>query len=253
MPQDTVFTKFQHSLTYVFQYPNWLARAWPILLAPFIPIIGILSLFLLKGWRFEMVRSIAEERNELPPVDIVLWLKRGAILWAALFAYFLVPWIVCRLLGVSGIFDMISDIHLLFTEGVEAFIQDVGSDFLTAFIVYSVWALISAPTFQCGMVRYVLSGDWRKLFGFVPNVYFVLTNIGMFISFFVMWVLFVVSVFLLDFLLAATFVGAILIPLVTITLFYVATAHELGELALKVKRAQALHESRQIQSTEVTP
>jgi len=240
MTQDNIITRFQKSLTYVFDYKNWPVRIWPIFLAPLLPIIGILSLLLLKGWRFEMVRSIAEERNDLPPVNIILWLKRGAILWSALFVYFLVPWIVCRVLGVSGIVDWISDVHLLFTEGVEAFVQDVGSDLLTVFIVYSTWALISAPTFQCGMVRYVLSGDWRKLFGFLPNFYFVMSNIGMFIHFFLMWILFVVSVFVVDLLLAASFIGVILIPLVTVTFFYVATAHELGELALKIKSSASL-------------
>lgn len=230
-----IFKDFKSSLLYIFGHQNWFLRTWPILLIPFIPVVGILAIFVLKGWRFEMVRNFAFGRNELPEVDLPLWLKRGLILWSALFVYLLVPWIVCRLLGVSGIFDMIFDIHLLFTEGLGAYLEDYAYDLLTVFTVYGVWGLISAPTFQCGMVRYVLSDNWKDIFRFLPNFYFAIKHSALFIKFYVMWFMFILSIFFVDSILAATFFGAILIPLVTVTFFYVATAYELGELASKIR------------------
>lgn len=235
-----IVENYKESLVYIFRADNWFLKVWPIVLIPFIPLLGVLGIFILKGWRFEMVRNLAFETNKLPDVDVILWLKRGAILWGALVVYFFVPWILCRILGVAGFWDLISDIHLLFTEGLESFFKDHLSDLLVTLVIYAVWGIISAPTFQCGMVRYVLTDNWKCLFDFFSNFYFVLRNLLIFLKFFAMWFLFVLTVLVVDGMLAATFFGVILIPLVTITGFYVTTAYELGELAHKIKERQSV-------------
>jgi hypothetical protein len=240
---------FQESLLYIFRYKNWLTRIWPILLIPFIPVIGLFGFIILKGWRFEMVRSIAFERNEAPRVNIALWIKRGVILWLALAIYFLVPWAICRLFGVTGIIGIISDFHILFDQGIGAYIEDYFSDLITLITVYTIWGLIATPTFQCGMVMYVLSDDWKSLFNFYSNFVFAIRNIMLFMKFFVMWILFLLTVFVVDSILAATMVGVFFIPLVTITGFYITTAHELGELALKIRKAREPNDAVNLQTS----
>jgi|TARA_R100001440_G_scaffold8811_2_gene16656 hypothetical protein len=236
-------SRFKESFTYFFDDEKWLAKGWLLFLIPLVPVFGVLGIFLLKGWRLSMVDNLSKGEKTLPKFDPLTWLKNGLILWVALFVYSFVPHIVASITGVGGIVDFFSDIRTLITEGFEPFINDELQDFFWQMVIFLVWGIISLPIFQAGMIRFTINGSWKSLYNIPGNAAVAARHTLAFIKFYGYWLLFILLVILADMILAATFIGALLIPVVTVTFFYIMTASELGHLAKRVRasRSQSLN------------
>jgi len=228
-------SRFKESFTYFFEDEEWLAKGWLLFLVPLVPVFGILGIFLMKGWRLSMVDNLSKGEKSLPKLDPLTWLKNGFILWVALFAYSFVPHIIASITGVGGIIDFFSDIMTLLTEGFEPFIKDELQDLFWQMLIFLVWGIVSLPIFQAGMIRFTINGSWKSLYNIPVNTALAARHSLDFIKFYGYWLVFVFLVIVADMILAATFIGALLIPVVTVTFFYIMTAAELGHLAEKVR------------------
>lgn len=229
-----MLNEFKESFQYFFRDERWVGKSWILFVIPLIPVFGLLGLFVLKGWRFSMVSQISQGTYELPNFDPLRWLKIGVILWAAVVVYSFVPHLIASIVGVGGVFDFIGDVVTLFTKGFDAFVQDEMTDLLWQMVIFVVWGLISIPIYQAGMIRFVNNGNWKSLYNIPVNAWIALRCLPSFLKFFIYWWMFVLMVVITDIILVSTGIGALLIPIVSITLFYITTAHELGHLAKKV-------------------
>lgn len=229
------FSDFKESLTYPFEDKNWPAKLWPLPVIAFIPIIGLLSPILLKGWRFETVKNISTGEKDLPPFDPIMMFKHGLILWVAMTAHIFVPSILCSILGIGGPIGFIEDVYQILVNGFSAWAQSEPKDWALTVTIYLVWGVISFPVFQAGMVRYANSGNWKALYNTPLNFIIFIRHLHFFIKFYLSWLLLIILIAILDSMLAITGVGIFIIPMVSIVGYYVSSAHELGDLAQKVK------------------
>ncbi|SBS33627.1 hypothetical protein MAQ5080_02630 [Marinomonas aquimarina] len=237
---------FKDSLTYPFEDSQWIQKLWPLPLLAILPIIGVLSVILLKGWRFEMVKRLSTGDRSLPEFDIVTMFQRGLLLWAVMIAHMFIPGVICALLGLSGPLGLIQDIYEFFANGLSGWAQSQSQDLLLKIIVYVVWGIISAPVFQSGMIRYVISGDWKSLVNVPVNFMFFLRYIHYFLKFYVAWIMLIILVVAMDSVLSVTGIGLLLVPIVSFVFYYISSAHELGHLAYKINKKE-----NRVESTEV--
>lgn len=128
----------KESLTYPFEDRDWVAKLWPLPVIAAIPVLGLISLVLLKGWRFEMVKRLAHGTNALPPFDGLAMLKTGALLWAVMLGHVFIPGTVCSILGIGGPLGFLADIYDVVTKGFDAWVRTEPSDWLLSLLVYIV-------------------------------------------------------------------------------------------------------------------
>ena len=228
-------SEFKHSITYPFEDKEWLKKTWPIILISFIPIIGILGLILLKGWRFETIKCLKNNKGKLPDFDFVVIFMRGLFLWGAMLSYFIVPSIICALLGIGGPIGFLVDVYTIFAEGFSAWVLTEPDDWLLTIIVYVIWGIISYPIYQAGMVRYLLTDNWKTIFNVPANTITFLRNIHYFMKFYLFWIIILVILFFLDFIFAFTGIGLLIIPPLSICLYYSTTAYELSHLVQAIE------------------
>ena len=231
-----LFSDIKHSVTYPFNDSNWLHKLWPLPLIAAMPLVGLVSIILLKGWRFEMVRNLANGVDDLPDFDLVLFFKRGLILWAVMLGHIFVPAVVCGLLGIGGPLGFVADIYEIVTSGFSAWARSEPSDWLLTLLVYAIWAVISFPVFQTGMIRYALSNDWKSMLNAPLNTLLFIRYMHLFIKFYLCWLILSLMILCTDLLLAATGIGLLLIPVFTVCVYYISSAHELGHLARRMNR-----------------
>jgi len=233
----------KQSIIYPFEDEEWLKKTWPIILISFIPVIGIFGLILLKGWRFETIKCLKNNNGKLPNFDFVVILKRGLFLWGAMLSYFIVPSIICALLGIGGPIGFLVDVYTMIVDGFGAWTESQPGDWILTLLVYMVWGIISYPIYQAGMIRYLLTDNWKTIFNVPANTLLFLRNIHYFIKFYLFWSVILVALFILDFIFAFTGIGLLLIPPLSICLYYSTTAYELSHLV------QAIEARKKVKST----
>ncbi|MDG9670600.1 DUF4013 domain-containing protein [Hahella sp. CR1] len=232
----------KQSLIYPFEDRDWVSKLWPLPLIAAIPVLGLISVILLKGWRFEMVKRIAQGSHELPPFRPIPMLKTGALLWVVMMGHMFIPGVLCSILGIGGPLGFVADLYDILTEGFSAWAKSQPSDWLLTILVYLTWGVISFPVFQSGMIRYALSGDWKTLLNAPANFLLFVRHAHYFLKFYIYWVLLSLGIFLADSVLAFTGIGLLLVPVFTVCAYYITTAHELGLLARKVNNTKAASE-----------
>jgi hypothetical protein len=223
------------SILYPYNDPRWLKKLWVLPLVTLIPVVGIISLILLKGWRFAMVKNLSEGNENLPDLDFGLMIKNGAILWMVMLSYALLPSIILGLMGMGGPVGLLMDMFTIFTDGFDTWVKTEPSELMWTFAVYVIWAIISLPIYQAGMIRFALTGNWKSLLNVPANAFLFLRYLPSFIGFYLYWLILCLIIFFVDIALTVTVIGVILIPTISICLYYISSAYELGKLAQKIK------------------
>ncbi len=227
-----------HHLSEGFRYPfrdeKWLQKLWPLPVIALLPVVGLISVILLKGWRFEMVRNIAHDNMELPAFDPIIMAKRGLILWLVMTGHIFIPGVLCALLGLATPLGLVMDIYEMIVNGVDVWFKENASDWALTLTIYFTWAIISFPVFQMGMIRYALTGNWKSMLNAPLNFMLFVRNIHYFILFYGYWLIISLGILLIDVLFAMTGIGVFFIPALTLCLYYVTTAYDLGRLAKKM-------------------
>jgi len=222
------------SIVYPFRDRHWLAKMWPLPLIALIPVVALLAVVLFKGWRLAMTARLARGDESLPELDLVRFLRQGAVLWAFTFLYLFVPGLVCAVLGIGGPFGFVADLFQIGTGGVQQWAQNEPSDWAWSLLVYLVWAVISLPVYQAGVVRYSLGDSWRTMLNVPANLALFLREAPAFGRFYFNWLVLGLAIAFAGTLLALTGIGLPFVPALTLWLYYSSTAHELGHLAAKV-------------------
>ena len=233
------FQDIKHSLSYVFEYPNWYLRLWPFPVIAFVPIIGLVSIILLKGWRFTMTQHLAKDSDELPKIELLKFFKIVVLLWFFTFLYLLVPAIFLFITGLGGPIALLTGSGVFFEQGVTPWANNTFWDLMITVIVYVIWMVLSLPAYQAGMVRYARSNSWRAMLNVPANVLLVIRKPNYFIKFYLSWIILSALVLLAGAILSSTILGIIFVPMVTSCIYYVTTAHELGSLARKIEISKA--------------
>jgi hypothetical protein len=244
-----VMSNIKKSIVYPYKDPRWISKLWILPLVTIIPIIGIISLILLKGWRFSMVKNLSVNNEVLPELQFTEMLKNGAILWAAMLCYALVPSIVLGLLGMGGPIGFLMDVFTIFTDGFDKWVMSEPQEYLWVFTVYAIWWVVSLPIYQAGMIRFALSGKWQSLLNIPANTFLFLRCMPSFIRFYFYWLLLCLLVFVADLFLTITVIGVLFIPVISICLYYITSAYELGELAHRIRCSKAVEPQTKIQLT----
>ncbi len=228
--------EFKEGFVYAFEDKRWLNKLWVLVLLALIPFISLLSVILFKGWRFEMVKNMSKGSTELPEFNFILMLKQGALLWAVMGLHILIPGVLLSLLGM-GTVNLIGDGYAVIASGFNSDeITQTGTNIGVSFLVYLIWGIISLPVFQSGMIRYALTGKVKTLFNAPVNFLFFIKNLHHFITFYIYWLMLLALLFFVDSVLAITGIGFLIIPVLSISAYYITSAHELGSLAQRVSK-----------------
>jgi hypothetical protein len=145
------------------------------------------------------------------------------------------------LTGLDGPIDFIGDTGLLFTSGAGAWSKSALSNLVVTFLVYLVWAVISLPTYQAGVVRYAINGKWTSMLNFPANIALVLRYPLRFLKYYICWILLLAFVVLCNSILALTVIGVVFVPAMISVMYYVVTAYELGDLAQYIRGRKEVH------------
>jgi len=214
-----------------------LARIGWLLLLDYIP---VLNLIILRGWRWEVARRFAHGiKPVLPEIGLILtFAARGLGLWFMTFLYGLVPVIIISQAGWGGIRDFISDAwtFLRIVAGFEQSItltQFVLTELwhsLLAALVDGSWLLVSLPLYRAAMIRYAATERFSCFFDVVANLRFILAFPGSFAKLYLYSFLLSGAIAIGSAILVATGIGALVVPLVSLPVYYWTTAAEYGHL-----------------------
>jgi hypothetical protein len=127
------------------------------------------------------------------------------------------------------------DLFTIFTDGFDSWAKTEPSEYAWTFAVYATWAIVSLPIYQAGMIRFAISGNWKSLLNVPANALFFLRHLISFIKFYAYWLLLCLLILIIDMVLTITVIGVFFIPVISICLYYISSAYELGKLAQKVK------------------
>jgi hypothetical protein len=230
-------TTYQEALRLPFRQERWPEKVWWLSALGFVPFIDLL---VFRGWRLEVTRRIGlGERQPLPDGrDLLRFLGHGIILWTMTLLYFIIPFLIIFTTGAGtlrSLREVATWLYLSVTNQptiplLELLGQEAGR-FLTRVAIQGAWLVVSWPMYRVGMLRFALTGNPLSFFRLFSNLAIVLRNIGAFIKLF----LYELPTFLLmttvSAILAATGFGALLIPAVTMPLYYWITGFEYGHLA----------------------
>lgn len=230
-----MLSDIKKSIVYPFEDNNWLAKSWLLLLLPLIPFMAIFSPILYKGWRLQMIKNLSQGDESLPLFEPVEWLKNGAILWLVWFAYLLLPSLLLSILGFVGPIDMIGDIYDLFTSSnIQAWLDQQAGEWVVSLTVYLIWGLLAYPLYQAGVIRFALNENWKSVFNLLANAMLLMRYALSFLSYLITWLIILLGLVFLDLLLSFTGIGILIIPLMTLTLYYVTTAYKLGHISRQI-------------------
>jgi polyferredoxin len=98
------------------------------------------------------------------------------------------------------------------------------------------WVAISIPMHRAAMIRFAVTGRYRSFLHIPANALFLLRNMGGFISLAMFSLMTAVLMIAGSALISLTVVGAALLPLITLPIYYWSTAYEFGELAYKLRK-----------------
>jgi len=74
-------------------------------------------------------------------------------------------------------------------------------------LIYVVWAIISLPVYQAGMVRYAVNDSWSSMFNIPANFALFVRHAQAFLMFYINWLLITLCVAIAALLLTITIVG----------------------------------------------
>ncbi|OUS24769.1 hypothetical protein A9Q99_23530 [Gammaproteobacteria bacterium 45_16_T64] len=243
---------FRAGIRYPFADSEWLRKLWPLPLIAAIPILGVVSLLILKGWRFQMVKQMVGGSTELPEFDLWVMLKRGALLWVVMIAHIFIPGVLCAILGLGGPLSLIADLYQIIDEGFSSWAKSAPTDWALTIFIYVMWGVISFPVYQSGMIRYALTGNWKSMLNAPANFLVFLRFSHWFAKFYVSWLLLSLVILAVDSVLVFTGVGVLVIPTFTVCAYYVTSAYELGHLAKRLHSSEVVvNEGRPIDIGQV--
>lgn len=231
-------------IKFPFKDERWLLKTWPLLLLPFFPVLGIVSVILFEGWRVATIRSLASVPYLLPPCEPGHWLKDGAILWVVKILYLMTPYLLVSVTGVGGVGGLVSDVGTVNSQGFAAWLEQKPYDLLWTVLIFALWSVLASPLYHAGLLRYALSGQRRTLLNLPGNVLLVTRYLPEFLMMYLSWLAIIFFIALVDVMLGITGIGLLILPAVTFMLFFTVSSHELGRLAQKIKAEVPLENMR---------
>lgn len=224
-------------MTYPFRDKQWPSRLTWLALLDYIP---VLNLIVLRGWRLEVTRRFAHgQQPVLPELDrIMQFIGQGLLLWFMTFLYGLVPLAIIFVMGWGGILGFWGDVwdllKLIWNGGslaqvVEFSVRELTSSFLAA-LVDSIWVIISLPVYRAAMIRYAATGKVSVFFDPLGSLQYILAFPGTFAKLYLYSFLLSGFISVASALLLLTGIGSIIVPLISLPVYYWTTAAEYGHM-----------------------
>lgn len=224
--------EYKDSYTYLFYDRSFYKKLWILPLLLIFPFIKYpFGLIFIKGWQVQMVSDLARSKP-LQPLNFGNIFLKGLQVTAVTLLYFVVPTVLCYILGLKGIVGLLLDIWELITGGLKGYLTDYLQDYLLSFAIYIIWGIICNPLIQCGIIRYAISGNWLDLFHLPKNFLFLVKNCHQFIKFYLFYLITLGLLIVVDFfLLVIAFPVKLILGPFLLILYYGSVSHELGHLA----------------------
>ncbi len=175
LPQTVEKNTVPNALTFFLRHQplRMILPAIAVLLPP-------LNLVLLRGWRLNIVRRMGTNQPiYLPDVSELGSLIRGGVVLWAMTGLFIIPHVA--LLGLFGfegvqaflqVIDWVYQRLILGQQPVDSFgkvMFGIVQAYGFALGIHAAYQTISWPTYRVGMMRYAITGDWRKFFDLRRN------------------------------------------------------------------------------------
>ncbi len=257
---ETGFKSYIYSFIYPFTQKDWLQKMWLFIAVSFVPVVSFL---IVRGWRLEFIHRLGKGLdNPLPsPYKVFKYLWKGVVLWGVTALYLLVPFVIVRALGLTGLLDLIEDIFQIFglfmdfmvggrtfKEFCLTLVAFMKGEFLDAFfvaLIENIYLIIYIPYYRTAMIRYALQENLLKShFSVFKNLKFIFKNITDYLIVYGFGFLLIFLIPVVDILLTLTIIGIPLIPIVTVYMYYWSTGYEYGHLAqLMVEQENMFFES----------
>jgi hypothetical protein len=232
---------YREALHLPFRNDRWLEKIWWISVIGFIP---ILDLLIFRGWRLDITRRIALGETDVLPNgrDVMRFLVNGAILWTMTLLYFIVPFLIIFASGTGSLRSIWQSLQWLYLTLLtdqptaslgEVLGQEIGR-FLGRVAIEGAWVIISWPLYRAGMLRFAMTGNPLAFFRLFANLVVVLRNVKAFVVLFLYELPTFLLMTVLSAILTATGFGALLVPAISMPLYYWITGFEYGHLALKL-------------------
>lgn len=229
---------YREALRLPFQQSRWPAKLWWLSAVGFIPIIDLL---VFRGWRLDVTRRLALGEPDVLPDgrDVVRFLANGVILWTMTLLYFIIPFLIIFATGAGtlrSVWQAVQWLYLtLLTDQptvplAEILGQELGR-FLARVAIEGAWVVISWPLYRTGMLRFAITGNPLAFFRLFANLVVVLKNIRAFVVLFLYELPTFLLMTLVSAILTATGFGAVLVPAISMPLYYWITGFEYGHLA----------------------
>lgn len=236
---------------YPFLQRGWITRMSLFIALSYVPLV---NLIVARGWRMEYVRRLGWNCHDvLPsPRHVLRYLGNGLLLWLAHGAFLLVPAVVIVAFGLGGWRNVWNDTVYVATltwdylwaggmgtgEYLSLLWRTVVGRLLasaTAFLIENIWLVVYVPVYRIGMIRFSLTGRLiRSHLAVWRNLRFLFRNFADIVLMYAFNVFNFVLVFVVDVMLAATVVGAGLVPVVTCYMFYWNSGYRYGHLARRM-------------------
>ncbi|HMO39216.1 MAG TPA: hypothetical protein PKC76_06350 [Saprospiraceae bacterium] len=243
-------------LIYPFKEPDWKEKMWLIPLTGYL-LTPLFQILVLRGWRVELVRRIGLKFERiLPPADVQTILRyalHGIKLYLITGIYLIIPIFLFRLFGINPFRQMIAEIlnilgYLWYNDTGLPLSTLIWNSFLAILwelFIENMWLAFYYPYYRAATIRYALTGKFRKShLAFLPNVLFVVRNIGIFLMMMVNQVIDKVIIFFVNIIISIVFtpiVGAALAPLFLFYADFWTSGHEYGQIAAKMVKQEYPH------------
>lgn len=229
------------ALIYPFRNPNWPVRLWWVPLVNLVPIFGLI---VMRGWRLDITRRMSQgDPDRLPKLaDFGRFFGDGVVLWIMTGLYYIPQIIILSLFAPDLMTNIWSTVlyfwSLLAGDPMMTFGQyaaSIGVGLLTQAGVPILYQLVSLPIYRTAMLRYAITGNMLVFFDFITSARLCMAYFSgvMAAVFATLAANFLINV-VLSGVIAATFVGAPLIPLVTIPVSYWVVGYIYGSLARRM-------------------
>lgn len=234
-----------HPVLWPFRSKQEWPRMWWLLLIDYIPVV---NLIVMRGWRLEVVRRMARGEQPITPhfQSILKFFGNGLLLWTMTALYALLPLVIIAQLGVGGFKDFVGDLvefsKILLGQSDQSlaeFARNELIDSLLEVLIELAWIPLSSPLYRAAMIRFAVTSDIASFGNFPATIGFIFRHFGAFVKLYLFSFLLGIAVAMLGGFLVITGVGAIVVPLVTVPLYYWSTAFEYGELAQKLAKERA--------------
>jgi len=231
-----------YPVVYPFSEPGCARELWWVALINYLP--G-LNLLLLRGFRLELTQRMLRGQAPLfpPPAHMGSFLFQGALLWTMTGLYLIPPLALMAFTGIRGLSSFLGD--LLTLAGIVLGLTNVSLwDFvvrelwtsLLAAAIDSVWAILSLPLYRAAMIHYAVTGKVGAFFAVHTNIGFIVRHARAFANLYLFSFILNAMIALAGLVLASTVVGALLIPLFALPVYYWTTGYEYGLLAQEFAR-----------------